>query len=304
MAEDKTGELPAPLMGDDELPDLDSFMLNTEKLMNSQLVLLTSGDEFKAAVLLWCAAWRERPACSLPNDDKVLAGVARVTPRLWKKIKAGAMRGFVLCSDDRWYHPFLVKDARRAIEAVQKKRAAANRRWRREKDDTTHKVEASSATCGDLLDRNQSEREAPESDASHMQRTCIAYASHMPVTRRSLVTAFLDSSPNIVETPSPVPRARWPGAPPRRPLGETGADPPPGATGRAAGFRWARRETAESKLLLAMIGDGMAADAALELIARASDPEHPDFRDAAKRCVDVSWRRRCGWYRPVRIRLN
>ena len=129
----------------------------------------------------------------------------------------------------------------------------------------------------------------------------VVYQALGASRRFSLLSSLL---PEEEITPSPVPRARWPVAPPRRPFGETGADPPPGATGRAGGFRWARRETAESKLLLAMIGEGMAADAALELIARASDPEHPDFRESAKRCVDVSWRRRCGWYRPVRIRLN
>lgn len=129
----------------------------------------------------------------------------------------------------------------------------------------------------------------------------VVYQALTSSGRFSLLSSLLLEE---VDKPSPVPRARWPGAPPRRRLGETGANPPPGAMGGATGFRWARRETAESKLLLAMIADGMAADAALELIARASDPAHPDFRDAAKRCVDVSWRRRCGWYRPARIRLN
>lgn len=161
--------------------------------------------------------------------------------------------------------------------------------------------------AADPVDKSRSAASRPEvagKSAGSLAEVEGEFAQNQEVTGNSLYYPLSYLLQEEFETPSPVPRARWPGAPPRKPLGETGADPPPGAMAGASGFRWARRETAESKLLLAMIGEGMTADAALELISRASDPGHPDFRQSARRCVDVSWRRRCGWYRPARIRLN
>ena len=98
--------------------DLDKFMLNAERLMASELFALSTGEEFKAAVALWCRAWKQIPAGSLPNDDRVLAGFSGAGAR-WAQVRDMAMRGFVLCSDNRWYHPILCEDA---VIAWRKKR--------------------------------------------------------------------------------------------------------------------------------------------------------------------------------------
>lgn len=71
--------LPEPLIGrHGNFSKLDGFMLDTVRLLGSELVALSTGDEFKAAVLLWCRAWKQTPACSLPNDDRILASFAMV----------------------------------------------------------------------------------------------------------------------------------------------------------------------------------------------------------------------------------
>src|SRR5690606_12605511 len=116
---------------------LDGFMLDTVRLLGSELVALSTGDEFKAAVLLWCRAWKQRPACSLPDDDRVLASFAQVTAAKWKKIRPMALRGFIKCSDGRLYHGVLAADALRAHKAAEQRREAIRKRWEKERGKDT-----------------------------------------------------------------------------------------------------------------------------------------------------------------------
>lgn len=99
--------LPAPLLpATVNLRAFPRMPLDVARLRASETTVRTKGDEFRCAVLLWCASWHEVPAGSLPNDDTVLAdkaGFGRVV-REWKRVKTGALRGFVLCSDGRLYH--------------------------------------------------------------------------------------------------------------------------------------------------------------------------------------------------------
>ena len=125
-----TEPLPDPLVPPDvDLSKLDGFMLDTVRLLGSELVAISTGDEFKAAVILWCRAWKQRPACSLPDDDRILSSFAMLPMPKWRKVKAIALRGFVKCSDGRLYHKVLSADAIRAHKAS-KKRAAAYEKWR------------------------------------------------------------------------------------------------------------------------------------------------------------------------------
>jgi hypothetical protein len=77
--------------------------LDVLRLRDSELAALATGDEFKAAVMLWCVAWHQVPAASLPNDDRLLAKYSGAGST-WKKVRDEALRGFVLCSDGRLYH--------------------------------------------------------------------------------------------------------------------------------------------------------------------------------------------------------
>jgi hypothetical protein len=47
--------------------------MDVVRLLDSDLFALSTGDEFKAALALWCKAWLQVPAASLPDDDRVLA---------------------------------------------------------------------------------------------------------------------------------------------------------------------------------------------------------------------------------------
>lgn len=103
-----------------DVSGLDGFLLNTEKLMASELWALATGDEFKAAVGLWCRAWKQSPPGSLPNDERVLAAFSGAGAN-WRRVRDVALRGFVECSDGRLYHTTLCEDAIRAAEAKRKR---------------------------------------------------------------------------------------------------------------------------------------------------------------------------------------
>ncbi len=116
-------ELPAPLTPPDcDLRKYPYMPLDTVRLRDSGLALKASGDEFRAAVLLWCAAWHQQPAASLPDDDHQLAalcGYGRAV-KDFQKIKEGAMQGFFRCADGRLYHPVV---AEKALDAMRRQSA-------------------------------------------------------------------------------------------------------------------------------------------------------------------------------------
>jgi len=92
-----------PIDADVDLRGLPWMRLDVLRLMDSDLFALSTGDEFKAAVALWCKSWHQQPAGSLPTDDRVLAHLSGAGPR-WAKVKEMALRGWSLASDGRLYH--------------------------------------------------------------------------------------------------------------------------------------------------------------------------------------------------------
>jgi hypothetical protein len=128
-------DLPEPLTpAEIDLTGFPSFGLNVERLLASELVALCSPQEGWAALMLWSRAWQQKPPGSLPNDERVLAAFSRA--KSWKQVRVMALRGFVLCSDGRLYHPMLAAEAMRCWESrlkhqeLQAKNAEKLRLWR------------------------------------------------------------------------------------------------------------------------------------------------------------------------------
>jgi hypothetical protein len=98
---------------DSDLRDFAFMPLDVVRLRDADITAMSSGDEFRCAVLLWCASWHQIPAASLPDNDVVLANLAgfgRVV-REWKKVREGALRGWIKCSDGLMYHPVVAEKA-------------------------------------------------------------------------------------------------------------------------------------------------------------------------------------------------
>jgi Protein of unknown function (DUF1376) len=114
MTDNLIGTLPFPLTpADCDLRDFQFMPLDVVRLRDSDSVSVSTAEEFRCAVLLWCAAWHQVPAASLPDDDRVLsklAGYGRVVHE-WNKVRVGAMRGWIKCSDGRMYHPVVAEKA-------------------------------------------------------------------------------------------------------------------------------------------------------------------------------------------------
>ncbi|WP_268798035.1 DUF1376 domain-containing protein [Pseudomonas huanghezhanensis] len=88
-----------------------AFMpLDVSRVLDSDLFALSTGEEFKAAVALWCKSWMQVPAGSLPNNDRVLAHLSGANSR-WAKLKVQALHGWQLCSDGRLYHAVIAEKA-------------------------------------------------------------------------------------------------------------------------------------------------------------------------------------------------
>jgi hypothetical protein len=115
-------DLPDPLVPPEvDLRNFKFMPLEVMRLRDSDMAAQANGEEFKASVLLWCAAWHQVPAGSLPDDDLVLARFSGAGPA-WRKVRAMALRGFVKCSDGRLYHPTVCEKAADSWESKQAQR--------------------------------------------------------------------------------------------------------------------------------------------------------------------------------------
>lgn len=116
-------ELPAPpVSADCDLRDFQYMELDVRRLRDSEFAAATSGEAFRAGVLLWCAAWHQVPAASLPDNDTELANLAgfgRVVKE-WRKVRDEALTGFVKCSDGRLYHSVIAEKAIAAFAAKER----------------------------------------------------------------------------------------------------------------------------------------------------------------------------------------
>jgi hypothetical protein len=128
----------APLVPPEvDLQDFPFMPLHVARLRDSDLAAESSPEACWYAVLLWAASWHQLPAASLPANDAVLArlcGLGRDV-RTFKRHRAAALRGFVLCDDGRLYHAVV---AEQALASWDRK---LQQRWR--------------AECGRIKKQNQ-----------------------------------------------------------------------------------------------------------------------------------------------------
>ena len=95
---------------DCDLRDYPWMPLDCTRLLTSETWMLGNSDEKVAALTLWCKAWHQAPAGSLPNNDRML-GVLSEAGAKWPKVREHALRGWVLCDDGRLYHPVVAEKA-------------------------------------------------------------------------------------------------------------------------------------------------------------------------------------------------
>lgn len=107
-----------------DLRDFPHTPVFRSRLFGSSFHARANDSEWRAGFTLWLKSWDQVPAGSLPDDDIELCRLAELARdvKLWRKLKEGALRGWVLCDDGRLYHPVVAEGINHAIEAKTKQR--------------------------------------------------------------------------------------------------------------------------------------------------------------------------------------
>lgn len=111
----------APLTpADCDLRDFPGMMVDVARVRDSGLASDETPEACWAAFLLWAASWHQVPAGSIPDNDQWIAKHAgyaqrgKIDAKAWARVRAGALRNFVKCTDGLLYHPVV---AEKALEA-------------------------------------------------------------------------------------------------------------------------------------------------------------------------------------------
>jgi len=126
-------DLPAPpIPADADLRHFQTMPLDVQRFRDSDLCCVEDPEVRWANVMSWSVAWHQLPAGSLPDDDVALCRLLGYGSQVkkWRRLRAnGALRGWVLCSDGRLYHPVVTE---MALDCVGKSKAQAKKarqRW-------------------------------------------------------------------------------------------------------------------------------------------------------------------------------
>ena len=128
-----------------------------DRLLNSDTWIMASGDEAKAMITIWCAAWHQNEAGTLPNNDQVLKVLSRAGEN-WMQMRETVLSGFELNEKtNRLHHQVIQEIAAEAFSKTDRFRKAANARW--------NKKELNNATHMQRINNTST-----NGDATHMQR--------------------------------------------------------------------------------------------------------------------------------------
>jgi hypothetical protein len=124
---------PPPLIAKESyLGDKCNWMpLDTNRLARSMFMRIANNEQLGAAFRLWLLAWGEKPAGSLPNDDRWLSDAAKIDRQRWSSEASVVLHGFIACNDGRLYHPVICEIAKKRFDQLQgRQRGAALSRKR------------------------------------------------------------------------------------------------------------------------------------------------------------------------------
>lgn len=101
----------APLVPADVVIPVRFVPIYPRRLFSSTLFAVATPAEFRAAFSLWVHSWDQRPAGSLPSNDRELCRLAELGGDLakWGRVKRMALRHWEVCDDGRLYHPVVAE---------------------------------------------------------------------------------------------------------------------------------------------------------------------------------------------------
>ena len=128
-------ELPEPpVPADCDLKDFAYTPIFRARLFGSAFHARANDSEWRAGVTLWLKAQDQVPAGSLPDDDIELCRLAELgrDMKTWRKLRAGALHGWYLCSDGRLYNKTVAEVVNEQWESKIEKRREREE-WREKK---------------------------------------------------------------------------------------------------------------------------------------------------------------------------
>lgn len=198
-------KLPAPpIEAHVDLRDYRYMYLDVHRLLDSDLMCDSSAEGVRGALLLWCKAWHQVPAGSLPDNRKRLMMWADINPYddHAEVILDEALRHFTKCSDGRLYHPVVCEQAERAWEGLQKvhKRAhaGARKRWenKRKLDNAQAVPEQSLSNANAMPEQSLGNAQAmlrEEKNREENQSPLTPLTDGVGLTESDVMKAFRDS---------------------------------------------------------------------------------------------------------------
>ncbi|MFK5599919.1 hypothetical protein ACFZ8E_23420 [Methylobacterium sp. HMF5984] len=170
-----TSDLPEPLIpADVSFPSYLWTPLDINAVTEGELSFL-SGDGFKAAIMLMMKSWQEKPAASLPDDDRRLAafcgfGRGPAALALWEAVKVEALSDFTLCSDGRRYSRTLAPQALEAWES-RRQQIERTRKAREARNGNRQTTETTSASVAEIVTASVTEPATASVTASIRDQT-------------------------------------------------------------------------------------------------------------------------------------
>ena len=124
---DDLPEPPVPASAD--LRDFPFTPIFRSRLFGSSFHARTTDGEWRAGVTLWLKSWDQVPAGSLPDDETDLCRLAELgrDVKAWKKLRAGALHGWVKHRDGRLYHSVVAEGVNEALSRKAEQRARTGR---------------------------------------------------------------------------------------------------------------------------------------------------------------------------------
>jgi hypothetical protein len=201
MADDE--QRPPPLTPPDcNLQDFEFVPVLIRRFLSSETWVMGTDSERAAATALWFESWHQVPAASLPDNDRMLAHLSQ--SKTWPRVRAHVMRGWVLCSDGRYYHRIVAWKALEAwLEKLLQQASGGStnaKRWGAEFDGP-----AMLARLQDAISRLESIE--PSSKALKKKAVVLAKQGHLP-------GAGPEPKPPAPTPTAPPPGPSAPGSPP------------------------------------------------------------------------------------------
>lgn len=109
------------------------FELDYERIEQSDTWVLASPEMRPWLLMLWMTAWKQVPCGSLPANDELVAARIGMDLRVFRANRDILMRGWVVASDGRLYHPVITEQVLNLV-ALRNKEATRKQTYRDKKN--------------------------------------------------------------------------------------------------------------------------------------------------------------------------